>query len=234
MKCPGQDSRFWGKEAIFEARCPQCGNPVEFFKDEPSRRCRKCGHKFVNPRMDFGCAAYCKFADQCLGELPPELIAQREYLLKDRVAVEAKKRYGRDFVSIGRAVKSARLAEEILRTEKGELPVVIIAAHLHLLPYGTKEHPTPEESALAAEEILKTLSHNEELNRKVSELIRKRDERPDLSDANHVVFHDAIAIAKFEEELKRHPEKALTPPEVITPTARKILDSIISRRGGNS
>ena len=32
----------------------------EFFKDETTRRCKNCGHKIVNPRMDFGCAAYCK------------------------------------------------------------------------------------------------------------------------------------------------------------------------------
>ncbi|SFN07790.1 hypothetical protein [Thermodesulforhabdus norvegica] len=235
MKCPGQDSRFWGKEAIFEARCPQCGSSVEFFKDEPSRRCRNCGHKFVNPRMDFGCAAYCKYADQCLGELPPELIAQREHLLKDRVAIEAKKRYGRDFAAISKAVRTARYAEELLRTEQGELPVVIIASHLHLLPYGAeKRPPAPEESARAAEEVLKSLSSKEELNRKVLKLIEKRDEKPDLSDSNHVVFHDAMSLALFEEELKRDPEAASTPPEVITPTARKILKSIMSKYGGNS
>jgi len=71
MKCPGQDSRLWGPEAIFEAKCPECGGPIEFFKDESSRKCRKCGHKVLNPKMDFGCAAYCRYAAQCLGETCP-------------------------------------------------------------------------------------------------------------------------------------------------------------------
>ncbi|MBN2402705.1 MAG: hypothetical protein JXN64_09915 [Spirochaetes bacterium] len=69
MKCPGQDTRYWTSNAIFEVKCPSCGNPEEFFKDESSRKCKKCGHRIINPKMDSGCAAYCKFADQCLGEL---------------------------------------------------------------------------------------------------------------------------------------------------------------------
>ena len=84
MKCPGQDSRFWGPEAIFEADCPECGASVEFFKDESSRRCRRCGCKVLNPRMDFGCALYCRFAEECLGEaLTSELAAKRADLLKE-------------------------------------------------------------------------------------------------------------------------------------------------------
>ena len=84
MKCPGQDTLYWKPGAIFEAKCPKCGNAVEFFKDDTSRKCDKCGHRFVNPDMDFGCAAYCPYAEQCIGDLPPELIAQKEDLLKDR------------------------------------------------------------------------------------------------------------------------------------------------------
>ena len=72
MRCPGQDSRYWKPEAVYNVPCSKCGSLMEFFKDEPTRRCKKCGHKMVNPKMDFGCAAYCKFAEQCLGDLPPE------------------------------------------------------------------------------------------------------------------------------------------------------------------
>ena len=87
MKCPGQDSRYWKPGAIFEAKCPKCGAEVEFFKDDPLRKCRKCGHRFPNPKMDFGCAAYCPYAEQCIGDLPPEVAAQQESLLKDKVAI---------------------------------------------------------------------------------------------------------------------------------------------------
>ena len=97
MKCPGQDSQYWKPGAVFEVKCPKCGNEVEFFKDDPTRKCRKCGHRFLNPDLDFGCASYCKYADQCIGNLPPELLAQKEDLLKDRVAIEMKRYLKQDF-----------------------------------------------------------------------------------------------------------------------------------------
>jgi len=70
MKCPGQDPLFWDKDAIFEAPCPSCGRAVEFFKDDPFRRCPACGYKFQNPRLDIGCAEWCPYAEQCLGSPP--------------------------------------------------------------------------------------------------------------------------------------------------------------------
>ena len=67
MRCPGQDTQFWDSSAVFEVKCPNCGGEVEFFKDDTMRKCPHCGHKFLNPKMDFGCAAYCQYAEQCLG-----------------------------------------------------------------------------------------------------------------------------------------------------------------------
>ena len=67
LRCPGQDQRFWKPEDIFEVRCPGCGQPVEFFKDEPKLNCRKCGHLVVNPKIDLGCAEWCQYAEQCMG-----------------------------------------------------------------------------------------------------------------------------------------------------------------------
>ena len=66
MKCPGQDQRFWKPEDIFEVPCPSCGKPVEFFKDDWSRACRSCGTRFRNPRIDIGCAEWCRYAKQCI------------------------------------------------------------------------------------------------------------------------------------------------------------------------
>ena len=110
MRCPGQDSRYWKPGAVYDVACPHCGSQVEFFKDESTRRCKKCGNKIINPKMDFGCASYCKYAEQCIGELPPEVIAQRDNLLKDRVAVEMKQYFKRDFKRIGHATKHSNEA----------------------------------------------------------------------------------------------------------------------------
>ena len=72
MKCPGQDTRYWKPGAVFDVKCPKCGKDVEFFKDDTTLKCSGCGHKFINPKMDFGCAAHCQFAAQCMGDLPEE------------------------------------------------------------------------------------------------------------------------------------------------------------------
>jgi hypothetical protein len=69
-RCPGQDTRFWKPEDIFTLKCQYCENEIEFFKDEPFLNCRKCGNEVKNPRIDLGCAKWCKFADQCLGRTP--------------------------------------------------------------------------------------------------------------------------------------------------------------------
>jgi hypothetical protein len=78
----------------------------------------------VNPKMDFGCAAYCKFAEQCLGDLPPELIAQKKDLLKDRVAIEMKHFFKQDFTNIkfgdvGEGHESRTRKESLLRGLRG-------------------------------------------------------------------------------------------------------------------
>ena len=68
--CPGQDTRFWKPGDIFDVRCPNCDAAIEFMKDEASRRCSKCGQKVLNPKLNEGCAKWCKFADKCLGIIP--------------------------------------------------------------------------------------------------------------------------------------------------------------------
>jgi ribosomal protein S27E len=67
VKCPGQDQRFWKPDDIFEVKCPGCGEVIEFFKDEPKLKCRKCERMVLNPKINLGCAEWCKYAEQCLG-----------------------------------------------------------------------------------------------------------------------------------------------------------------------
>jgi hypothetical protein len=69
-RCPGQDTRYWKPEDIFEVACPSCGAEIEFWKDEPIRRCLVCSMEVRNPRFDFGCAEWCEFAEECLGADP--------------------------------------------------------------------------------------------------------------------------------------------------------------------
>jgi len=213
MKCPGQDSRYWQEGAIYEVQCPQCGTSVEFFKDESARKCKNCGHRFLNPRMDFGCASYCKFAAQCLGELPPELVAKREDLLKDRVAVEMKLHFKRDFKRISHAMKVARYAERIIKEEGGDPGVVIAAGYLHDIGItqvdrksGTASAREQEEEAPpVAREILGRLGARPEMIDEVCDIIAHHHHPPEEETSNFRCFHDADLIVTLEESHRDQP-----------------------------
>jgi hypothetical protein len=166
MKCPGQDMRYWKPGDIFDVDCPHCGSRIEFFKDEATRRCRSCKKTVVNPRMNFGCAAYCQYAADCLGELGPELAAKRADLLKDRVALEVKRLLGSDFQKIAHGVKVARYAEEILREGTAQPALVLCAAHLHLLLESAEE-----DGSRKALETLERAGADTELRGKVLAII---------------------------------------------------------------
>jgi hypothetical protein len=186
--------QYWKPGAIFESSCPQCGNPVEFFKDDTARKCGRCGHRFVNPQMDFGCAAYCPYAEQCLGTLPEGLAAQKDNLLKDRVAVEMKRCYRNDFKRIGRACRMARYAERIGKAETGNLAVILAAAYLLDL-----------DEPAAARDILTRLGAREDLVNEVGDIIaHHRMARTDDS-VNFRAVCDADALERLEAEHKQHP-----------------------------
>jgi HD superfamily phosphohydrolase YqeK/Zn ribbon nucleic-acid-binding protein len=207
MKCPGQDTQYWNQDAIFETECPECGHPMEFFKDDATRRCSHCKKKIVNPKMDFGCASYCKFAEQCLGTLPEGFIAGQEDLLKDRVAVEMKRYFGRDFKRIGHAGKVARFAEKIGKKEKANLAVVMCAAYLHDI--GIKKAEEKYNSSTAkyqelegpavARQLMENLGAKEELIEEVCEIIGHHY-HPDKDESlNFKVLYDADMLTNMHE-----------------------------------
>jgi len=217
MKCPGQDMQYWNESAIFEESCQQCGATIEFYKDDTNRKCGKCGHRMVNPRMDFGCAAYCPFAEQCLGTLPEEFVGRQDNLLKDRVAVEVKRYLKSDFQRIGRVMRRARYAEQLARDENANLGITLCAAYL--LEIGEVEaaaqHGTPAlEQVIAsgrqlATAILEKLAAKEDLVAEVCTLIETshraiREDRLELK-----VLADAALLVRLEELIKEKTEAAL-------------------------
>ncbi|HSW35999.1 MAG TPA: 4Fe-4S dicluster domain-containing protein [Candidatus Limnocylindrales bacterium] len=66
-KCPGQDTRYWTADDIYERACPVCGKMIEFMKTDTHVRCANCKTKVPNPRFNLGCAQWCAVAEQCLG-----------------------------------------------------------------------------------------------------------------------------------------------------------------------
>jgi hypothetical protein len=126
-QCPGQDKRFWKPDDIFESPCPACGAAIEFWKDDVRRRCRGCGATAANPRFDMGCAAWCQFAEQCLGAAA---VRETEDVAGALIA-EMKKVFGSDERRIRHALGVLDYAERILAREGGDPLVVKAAAILH-------------------------------------------------------------------------------------------------------
>jgi len=208
MKCPGQDTQYWDENAIFEANCPECKHVVEFFKDDTTRKCDHCGHRFVNPKMDFGCAAYCQFAEQCIGNLPPELLAQKNDLLKDRVAIEMKRFFRTDFKRIGHATRVARYAERIGKAEGAGMAVVMSAAYLHDIGIhaAEKKHGSTSgkfqelEGPPIARSILEKLKAPEEMIDEVCEIVGHHHHPKDEETLNFKVLYDADMIENLDEQ----------------------------------
>jgi hypothetical protein len=234
MKCPGQDTQYWKPGAIFDVKCPECGENVEFFKDDTTRKCGHCGHRFVNPKMDFGCAAYCQYAEQCMGTLPEELLAQKEDLLKDRVAIEVKRYFKQDFRRIGHASRVARYAQRIGIGEAGNMAVVLSAAYLRDIGShaAEKKHGSTAAKYLAKEgpaiaaSILQKLAAKQELIDAVCDIVG-RHHPPAAEDGIDIkVVFDASRIASLEERKKQH----TMDPEELSKTIETSIFTETGRR----
>lgn len=232
MKCPGQDMQYWNEDAIFDVKCPECNKIVEFYKDDTTRKCHSCGHRFVNPKMDFGCATYCQFAEQCLGTLPEEFVLQQDNLLKDKVAVEVKRYFKNDFKRISHATKVARYAERIGKaTEGANLALILCSAYLLNIGFSEasknnsaiSSEDLQREGPVIASSILKKLGANDGLVEQVLNIIGHN--QPNSSDDN-IAFNivmDANRITLLET---RHKEKALDQIEL-----EESLQLFLSKKG---
>ncbi|MGE0086426.1 MAG: HD domain-containing protein [Desulfococcaceae bacterium] len=213
MRCPGQDTQYWKEDAIYEVKCPECGKTVEFFKDDTARKCDHCGHRFANPKMDFGCAAYCKYAEQCLGTLPPEVLAKQENLLKDRVAIEMKRYFKTDFKRIGHATRVARYADRIGRSEGGDMAVILCAAYLHDIgiheaerKHGSTSGKYQElEGPPIAGEILVKLGAKEQMIEEVCDIVGHHHHPRPEETLNFKVLYDADLIENLSEMHREKP-----------------------------
>jgi HD superfamily phosphodiesterase len=189
--------------------------------------------------MDFGCAAHCKFAEHCFGELPPELLKQKQDLFKDRLAVEMKLYFKQDFRRIGHSAKVARYAEKLVTEEKGDPAVVLSAAYLHDI--GVKEverkHNSSasqlqeEEGPPVAREILSRLDAPEPLIEEVCDIIgHHHNPRPEET-VNFKVVYDADLLVNLEERRKKsdiEPQEleVIIERSFLTATGRELARSV--------
>ncbi|RPF42798.1 hypothetical protein EDD75_1908 [Thermodesulfitimonas autotrophica] len=127
-KCPGQDRRDFKPEDVILAPCPACGAEIEFFPDDIMVRCSACGKLARNPKFNPACAAWCAYADKCLGAVAAVYRRQPEVLREKLVG--AVNRILADFPAARRrALAAATYAAELARREGGA-PLVVTAAVL--------------------------------------------------------------------------------------------------------
>ena len=205
-KCPGQDLRFWKPEDIFEAPCPHCGTGIEFWKDDPARTCSGCGQRVKNPKIDTGCAEWCKYAEECLGVKPGSQVdlSVREALIEEmKTAVEGDESRIRDTLHV------LDHAEQIMDAEGGDPFVVTAAAILHDVGAGAAEE---DAAAAALQGILEKLDADEGRIELVSQVIAgvragQGDDTLEmriLSDAIQLVKVPDAGVDRSEEELHQY------------------------------
>ncbi len=219
MKCPGQDMKYWKASAIFDVQCPKCNTTVEFYKDDTSRKCGNCGHRFVNPKMDFGCAAYCPYAEQCLGALPDDFAGARDNLLIDKVAVEMKRFFQTDFKRIRQATVTARFAENIGKAEGGHLAVLLCAAYLH------------DTGLAATQAILRKVGAGEPMITEICTLLHHTERVLESDSLQDKILHDALTLRQLQEDLRENLSDSIKDPQVseikfFTVSARTLATSL--------
>jgi hypothetical protein len=203
IKCPGQDQRYWKPEDIFEVECSNCGNSIEFFKDEPKLKCRQCGHIVINPKIDLGCAEWCQYAEQCLGVTVKSLI-----IIRDKLTGEMKKGFGDDQKRIAHALAVLDYAEQIQAVEGGDPLIVKAAAILHDIgiheaerKYGSSAGKYQEiEGPPIAEEILKRYDIDAEAIEHICKIIANHHRAKDIDTIEFRIILDADRLVNISEE----------------------------------
>ncbi|MCG0278320.1 MAG: phage terminase large subunit family protein [Thermanaeromonas sp.] len=211
-RCPGQDRRYWKPEDIFEEPCPHCGTLIEFWKDDVTLRCPHCRQHVKNPRFDPGCAAWCSYADKCLGPLAKEYQRQPR-VIRDKLEVEVRKKLAGQKELLALTLQAASFAEKIAQ-EEGVEPLVAIAASLL---YDVEERE--------AERILLSLGIEEDLVRRVRNILAYRPKI--LSDPAWAVVQDARRLAGQKvNKLQPGVEDTTAPKDFYTQTAMRLSQSL--------
>jgi HD superfamily phosphohydrolase YqeK len=200
-QCPGQDKRFWSTKDIYEIKCPECGAPVELWKDDIRRLCPSCKKEVFNPKLDLSCAQWCQYADKCLDGVTLE-----EKLISEMYGV-----FGRDQKRIQHSLRTLDYARKILKAEGGSAPVVTAAAILHDIGIQEAERkhgsPAPQfqemEGPPIAREILLKHAMKLDLVGEVCECIAHHHERDKMRSPEEKIVYDADCLVNLEEDLAK-------------------------------
>ncbi len=213
-KCPGQDTRFWKPNDVYTVKCPKCGKPVEFFKDDIRRRCKKCGHVFINPKLNLGCSRWCQYADQCVGA-----IGKEEF--KEIITLAMKEHCSGDTERIDHALKVLRFVEDILEHEEGNPKVVIAAGVLYDIglhemgnkPERVKESDHKKDNLPTVRGILERSGSKAEVIEEVCQIIENHHHPENINTLNGKIVYDAVRLVNggltYNTEDKEHLKKII-------------------------
>lgn len=220
FRCPGQNTMFWKPGDIFEVSCPNCGKPVEFWKDDAKRTCA-CGHRFLNPRRDIGCLEWCKYAEKCMPDMFKGENLRAFY--RDRLLAAAKKVLKPDDTAVGQALEVLDLAEELVSAEGGEPKVVIAATLLSEL---LRVSPSGQEDQIAlARKILVELGTEAEVVDEVCKLIQDPPRGNEPGTVNLWILQDARTMIKLGERralLEKSALERLIDSKLTTAAGRRL------------
>lgn len=197
-KCPGQDRRDFKPEDVILSPCPACGAEIEFFPDDIMVRCSACGKLARNPKFNPACAAWCAYADKCLGPMAA-VYRQQPEVLREKL-IMAVNRALADFPAVRqRALAAAAYAAELASREGGE-PLVVTAAVL-LRKIGLA---SPEAAGMGlkarAQEIMVTVGLPPEAIEAVLAVLGALTSGPDTGKLEERLARDALRLADWLRE----------------------------------
>jgi hypothetical protein len=217
-KCPGQDRRNWKPEDIFEHDCPHCGAVIEFWKTDTKTKCTNCQKPVFNPKFNLGCALWCSYADQCVGDISG-VYTERPEVLRDRLEMEIRRYFIGESERLKDTMEASELAAQLLEIEKEAEPVVVIAAVLlHDVGYahckkeaddhdGSINKCIQEKNVEIASEIVKELKLPRPVQQKVIEILSE-DHEGKKNDLNRQLLEDIFELARYKKSaIDRKPDE---------------------------
>jgi HD superfamily phosphodiesterase len=154
-----------------------------------------------------------------------------------------KRYFGHDFRRISHACNVARYSEQIVKNEKGDLAVVLIAAYLHDI--GIKEAERRYQSSAAkyqeelgppvVREILESLGADPKLIEEVCDIVGHHHSPRSPETANFKALYDADMLVNLEESHKEKPfdrEKltGIIEKSFFTETGKKLVYDVMVNR----
>lgn len=226
VRCPGQDQRFWKPGDIFEVKCPGCGESIEFFKDEPKLKCRKCGQVVVNPKIDLGCAEWCQYAEQCLAVS----VVRDLRIMRDKLIDDMKKVFAGDQKRIDHALSVLDYAEQIHAVEGGDPLIVRAASILHDIgireaerKYGCSAGKYQEiEGPPIARKILTKYDLDEAVMEHICRIIANHHSGKEIDTLEFKILCDADRLVNIPEEF----------PDKERETLQKLIDKVFKTHSG--